>query len=430
MGKCVRFSFCLIVKSGLPFMLLLYSGLVFAQQPNLVDVKLRKNKRDKVKLVSWKALPCDGTYDPYRLVSRIIELEVIDAKTYITVNFVDNCCAVFKPQIQFKNDKLYLMPYDSTSIGELCGCDCCFSIQYEISGLNNDYNLYFKDKPIKQSNDYYKVVNPAYEVYNGEIINRTNKYGFQEGPWVSFYESGKVEEISKYADTVLYVEDSPLWVKQFYESGALSYFKRPDTTESWFEDGELKSQFIDYEIADTTFKYSMRKHDNRKLGTRKLEKSFRHGLIDEVSPKSNIVIREYQIVYSEEYFESGRRKYLWGNDTSYTWYESGKIELKEYSNGEKIAFDKDGLVSEKSFYWTVTGPAYWGDLHQSLYIYYRRDSTISSVEYVRDEWIKDGLAPSCRYEWKWNEAGKLIEAPKKWKEHLPWKRFPQLQVPQ
>ena len=31
----------------------------------------------------------------------------------------------------------------------------------------------------------------SYENYEGEQINKMNKYGFREGTWIQFYENGK-----------------------------------------------------------------------------------------------------------------------------------------------------------------------------------------------------------------------------------------------
>ena len=194
---------------------------------------------------------------------------------------------------------------------DLCGCNCCFSIEYEIQGLPlSEYEIYFKGKLIKQSSDYYKVVAPTFEVYNGQTINRSNKYGFREGIWMSFYDNGKLKEISEYADRVWYWEDEPSWKKQFYESGSLSFFSRTDTTESWFGDGELKSQFIEYKVADTTFKYSMQKHDNRKIKRLELEKSYKPAVARHPNSIFKEIPTEFGIVYSKEYFENGRQKYL------------------------------------------------------------------------------------------------------------------------
>lgn len=58
-------------------------------------------KVKKAKLVDWKFNACDNTYDPYRLTNRITERRTQDGITFLTVNFTDNCCAAFKPQMAF-----------------------------------------------------------------------------------------------------------------------------------------------------------------------------------------------------------------------------------------------------------------------------------------------------------------------------------------
>src|SRR5687768_6351793 len=78
-----------------------------------------KLKTGKVKLLDWKSNPCDNTYDPYKLVDRITESRMQDGATFLTVNFTDNCCAEFKPQISFKSNKLLLLPYKEFT-GDYC----------------------------------------------------------------------------------------------------------------------------------------------------------------------------------------------------------------------------------------------------------------------------------------------------------------------
>src|SRR6478752_4754502 len=106
------------------FLLTSCSSICFSQQGI-------ETKRSKVKLLKWNAEACDNTYDPYRLQNRITHVEVKNGITSITVNFTDNCCAAFKPEIEFKASKLTLLPYRKY-FGDYCMCDCCFSISFEI----------------------------------------------------------------------------------------------------------------------------------------------------------------------------------------------------------------------------------------------------------------------------------------------------------
>jgi hypothetical protein len=87
MKTCVRLSSLLPIKSRLLFVLILtlYSCLALGQHVNSANVKPRKSKGDKVKLVTWKSLTCDNTFDPYRLVDRITSFEVCEGRTYISV---------------------------------------------------------------------------------------------------------------------------------------------------------------------------------------------------------------------------------------------------------------------------------------------------------------------------------------------------------
>ncbi|MBA4058433.1 MAG: hypothetical protein C0490_27185, partial [Marivirga sp.] len=317
------------VKYLLLLIFLVSDNIVIGQDTSTDKHRSKTSKQNKVRLIAWKSLNCDNTYDPYRLISRITDFEVRNGQTFLSVNFSDNCCAEFSPKIEFKENKLILKPYEEYS-GGTCDCNCCFTIQFQIEGLpEQQYEVYFTDKKIEQSETHYKIIDASYEEYNGQIINRRNKYGFNEGIWLTFYDDGKVRQIFNYPEQELYREPSPIWRKEFYSSGALSYFDRNDTTESWFEDGELRARFIELKKGDTTYSYQFIKHTNRNLKEKSLKKSYPTIFKSDFDPEYRGEGSVIEIIYKEEYFENKRLKYLYGRDTSYSWYESGQIESKQ-----------------------------------------------------------------------------------------------------
>jgi hypothetical protein len=381
------------------------------------------SKENKVKLVAWHSMDCDDTYDPDMLINRITDLEVRNGLTFITVNFSDNCCPIFQPSIEFKENKLFIRPYGDYS-NDRCECDCCFSIQFQIEGLpTTDYEVYFKEKKIVRSDDHYQVFEPSFEEYNGQIINKRNRYGFKEGIWITFDNDGKVTTIFDYPENELYQEPLPVSRKIFYPSGSLSYFSRNDTTESWFDDGELKIQSIEYKKGDTTYTYRFRKYPNRNLESKSLEKTYPTIFTSEFDPDYRGAGSIFETVYKEEHFENGQRKYLYGTDTSYSWYESGNIESKRYKDGN-VKYGTDGLVTQKIFYWRTPGGTGSPDVENSLYVNFKQNGKISKVEYVRDA---TNLIRH-EYEWEWNDEMKLVTFPKGWKGELPWKKFHELDV--
>jgi YD repeat-containing protein len=385
-------------------------------------------KAKKVKLIEWNANACDNTYDPDLLVNRITGIRVQDGITFLTINFTENCCATFKPQISFKDNKLFLMPYKKYS-GDYCACNCCFSIEYKIEGLpGSGYEIYFQGKNVETSSDHYKVVQPTGEVYKGNSINRTNRYGFKEGLWMTFYEDGKIKTQEKYPESELYHERRPQWEKSFYPSGRLSHFSRKDTTEAWFEDGTLKDEFIHHTIGDTTYRKVFSRYENRQVHERSLSKDYPTVFLSEFDPKYKSEGSTGKIMYSEEYFENGQLKYRFGRDTTYTWHASGKIASREFTDG-KIEYDENGFVFERAFHWRSKGSAFSGDLNHSLYATIGRNGKVSKIHYVRDQPVPDGIAPNVHYNWAWNDTGKLTQSPEKWKEPFPWVKFSKLIMP-
>jgi len=388
-----------------------------------------KKEQSKVRLVKWSTENCDTTYAPYRLQSRLTRLESKNDITFVTVNFSDNCCAEFNPMIEFKDNKLNILPYKKY-LGNYCTCNCCFAINFEIKGIaNKEFVVYFKNEKIKMTDNHYKTIEPTYQFHNGVKINHLNKYGFKEGIWMEFYENGAQKSLTKYPESSLYYESDYEWSKSFYESGRVSHYSRKDTTETWFGDGELESQIISYSSSDTTLRKGMIKHENRNLKERFLERFYPTVFRSEFDSTKERKGSKLDYKYKEEYYLNGQRKYLQTNDTIFTWFESGQVQHKRYNTGS-IEYNEKGELIKKSFYWKEPGVKGWWDLNHALYIDYFINGNIEQIHFVRDEPSKNGksLAPSVHYYWKWDNESKLIESPTNWKEEYPWRKINEIKV--
>ena len=385
--------------------------------------------KQKIKLVGWKDEPCNNTYDPYRLVNRITAVESRNDRTFITVSFSENCCIEFTPEIQFKKNKLYLYSQRNYT-GDYCGCNCCFSIQFEISGLpEKEYAIYFNGKKIERSNDHYKVFPPSQETYNGAVINRTNKYGFKEGIWKTFYGDGKIESFKQYSDNQVFYDEDPIFTREFYHSGAVKSYSRRDTSESWFEDGELKHQKIQYKHGDTSFTYILRKYDNRQLKQKSLERHYPTVHKSQFDSSYKAEGSRFDKVYEERFYKSGKPEYLFNKDTSYTWFENSIMKEKDYPPSGRIRYNERGFITEKAFHWYRPGVKIKHDLSHSLYVEFYENQSVSKVHYVRDEEVEDGFS-NHHFEWEWDNQGKLTGSPDDWNdEEFPWRSFPEIKIP-
>jgi len=381
-----------------------------------------------VRLINWRTGQCDSTYNPYYAVARISEIKVEKSSTSITLNFPSNCCSEFNPVVKFTKGNLFVEPYKQGT-GEQCDCDCFFSLTLAITGLpSKPYDIFLDGKIVERSDDPYPLVQPTQESFNNTIINRTNKYGFKEGIWMTFSPNGKPTEIIFYPEKVDHPQGEPIYTKGFYPNGSLSYYERSDTLEAWFDDGEIKVRSIKFMKGDTTFDYRMEKYDNRKLKSESLEKTFSYIFTSEFDPDYRAEGTKFSKVMKKSYYESGKREYVFEKDTSLTWYESNKIKRKEYEQGA-IAFNETGTITERVFYWQEKGPKSHGDLQHALYIEFYNNGATSKVHYVRDEVIEDGVAVGVHYNWTWNIDKTPTQSLPTWKEPFPWKKFPELKIP-
>jgi hypothetical protein len=373
-----------------------------------------------VELVEWLAEDCDNTYNPYMLLNRITSFESNNGITSITVNFADNCCAEFEPNIAFKNNTLALLPYgDSMMSG--CDCNCCFSITYKIKGCPvEDYDIYFKGAKIEISGDHYKTFEFQDTLYEGERINRKNKYGFREGLWITFYGNGKKETMRQYPESSQYNSPKSEWSKEFYESGKLKRYERSDTSESWFEDGTLQSEYIKYKSGDTTYEKGFDHYDNGQLAERYLEQKYPTIHTSDLDPTYNRTGSTWKYLYKEEYFNNGQQKYLQGKDTNKTWFENGQVKFLSYTLGS-IEFNENGQLIVKSYHWKKKGMPGEGDLNFSVYAEYYENGTVKQIHFVRDEIYNGGSSTTKKhYYWKWDKKKQLTKSPENWNEPYPW----------
>lgn len=380
------------------------------------------NAKDKnVKLITWKSFPCDKRYEPYRIINRITSKRTQGDTTYITVNFADNRCAVFKPRIFFSDTSLLLFPYEKY-IGEKCDEDCTFSIEFVISGVSEKkYDIYFKEKKIELLSNHYSVVEPKDTLYKGEKINRINKYGFKEGIHMTFYETGETKGIWKFPDVVEYYQDF-IWCKGYYRSGKIYYHTRNDTSQTWFEDGVIKSQHIKYVIGDTLYIEWFNQCEDREKTNQSIER-----VITIFNPKGEVVDYKTETLYNEQYYSCGQIHFLYKSDTLHCWYENGQLSYKENAS-YKVSYTKEGIEEYRWYRWTENATGKWKDIKRLLYIKLYENGNIKEINFEKRERNSHGKKVKKNYYWMWDSEKKLIESPGKLKEEYPWKKFGEINL--
>jgi len=392
--------------------------ILFAFYFFIIPESYSQEADNEVLLVDWESMDCDDTYDPFRLKDRISSMEYVNGLLHIQVNFSEHCCPTFDPAISFEDNRLELLS-DTVADNEICMCVCCFSIEYQIAGLTGkDFEVYFNGKKIEESDDYYETQEVTYEYYQGEKINLTNKYGFKEGIWMSFHDNGAISHFVEFPEEVLYHETNPLWHKNFSEKGQLIYYDRKDSSQSWFDDGEVRNEDFKYIRGDTSFRYLYLKYSDRSLREKSLEISYPVD-VDPCIAESATTI---QYLYKESYYKDGKRKYLLSNDTTYEWYENGQLDEVNFPGGSK-RYKKDGSLGSQVFRWSIPGPECRDDLQYRLYVYYDAQASIKKIDLTRDEAVGKKVYAGRDYIWTWDENKRLTSKPEDWDEAFPWVKF-------
>lgn len=241
------------IKASMHFRLII-SSFVLLFSATVSYCQTAKQGDKAVKLISYNAGDCDKTTGTYHFNTRISEISVSDNQLSLTINFIANCCEQFNPVVIFSHDTLSIDPIgvwgDPSKKKASCGCQCCFSIQFFISNISdtNFITILSGERIVHSTDRYFPVFPIKYDVINGDTVNRNNKYGAKVGPWVTYYQDGKVKHIEQYCTHTEELATKNMWTKDYFENGQLAKNDRKDTTEAWYENGNLKlKRYVVYE---------------------------------------------------------------------------------------------------------------------------------------------------------------------------------------
>lgn len=142
---------------------------------------------------SYSPSECKGSNDIYRLNKRISDLALENGLLTIELAVVENCCGIEVGFATIIDDTLWLYAQGESIldtlpsgriVGEMvvCDCDCCFSLHYELESVHQMPSVVmYNRKQITASEHPYQLVEPKFEVIDGDTINRFDHYGFKQG---------------------------------------------------------------------------------------------------------------------------------------------------------------------------------------------------------------------------------------------------------
>ena len=201
---------------------------------------------NKPEMIHFEMSPCQDGYDLFRFQERIVSIDREDDQAIIEIAVKDNCCIGELGSVAVKGDTIILhygIPKGSEDIKvgeiftvEVCSCNCCFHFNYTISGLEDkDYSYIVRglegSRPIKYYEHAYKIVEPRYDIIDGDTVNYHDKFGFKQGWFVSKTENGLLRR------KLLYEDDIPvfgLYNQKFFDNGKL-YWEIHVLKEGYYE---------------------------------------------------------------------------------------------------------------------------------------------------------------------------------------------------
>ncbi|PQJ15682.1 hypothetical protein [Aureicoccus marinus] len=377
-------------------------------------------------LLDWKVSKCEDIYNPYRLLNRIKEQKVSSGNSILSIHFSENCCAEIQPRVETVNDSLIIstsLPNedDEVEVVAECDCRCSFTMELQIRGeLLENQAIYLNDRKIEYSEDFYKTVPVSSSSYQGQEINRTNKYGHREGRWLTFNKAGGIEMEILYPESSLLKKGERIWWKKYSESGMLLFYTSPDSTARWNERGDLLSEIVNYQKGDTTFQRRNRWHENLSIHLRWLERAYLTTIGSERDTAVTMEIIENEYVYREEYYETGQPSLLKVRDTTFRWFPNGDLEELRYPNGRQ-KFYKTGQLESQFREWKEKGKkGQWHSEHQ-LSVLFDAENQIKMISYSpSDVQPTSEVMDLTLYVWQWDKFKNLISDPPNWEGPYPW----------
>ncbi|MEQ9302834.1 MAG: hypothetical protein RJQ14_02890 [Marinoscillum sp.] len=106
---------------------------------------------------------------------------------------------------------------ETDGIIEMALCDCYAQLEYRFKIENLPDVLVLHSKKLYHPKEIYPIIEPSYEMFNGEIVNRIDSIGNQQGRWIFRNDKGQVDYEEYFSD------DESISTKyvEYYENGKI-----------------------------------------------------------------------------------------------------------------------------------------------------------------------------------------------------------------
>lgn len=187
------------------------------------------------KVLSHNLSECDKHSYPDFMKQRIVSKSVVNDTLDLTIGFSANCCIHFRPTISRKEDTLILInkPKEPDSLGFIeeiiCKCDCCFELNLLVYPIRDtNFIFYYETNQLVTSSEKYRTITPRFTVYEGDTINRIDKYGHRQGVWRIYNQGTNALMKEIYYQEDFYEKGKFKWIKTYNSSGAMEEYVEID----------------------------------------------------------------------------------------------------------------------------------------------------------------------------------------------------------
>lgn len=150
-----------------------------------------------VELVNESMSECNESIEPELILNHIQSKEIINDILYLSVGHKENCC--FKPEttITFRNDTLFVNQENIS--GMWCGCECCFSQNFVITGVEDTCFTTVYNKKVIKISSLGRIKLPDEYIFNEPIwFNQGNIHNEKIGMWKYYFKNTNIVKSIRY----------------------------------------------------------------------------------------------------------------------------------------------------------------------------------------------------------------------------------------
>lgn len=171
-------------------------------------------------LINSKLSDCEPNAYPELIKQRVSRKELFNDTLLLSIGFKANCCIDPEPKTVFENDTLFIFKNNVST--EWCACDCCFELDFQITGiLDTNFTVIVDGIEFIPSVSSRVKLPDEYHFDRDTPVNQGNADNLKIGLWRTYYDNSKKVKTEEYFSEE-WDEPIRVWFKTYDKKGNLT----------------------------------------------------------------------------------------------------------------------------------------------------------------------------------------------------------------